>query len=67
MLEHDVERGVGVESLDRAVPHVEEVRARDVDLCSCWLDQASGHFHRAAKGSSNGQLNGDDIAHDIAR
>ena len=34
LLEHDVERGVAVESLDLAVPHVEEVRARDVDLCS---------------------------------
>jgi len=65
LLEHDVERGVAVESLDLAVPHVEEVRARNVDLCSCWLDHASGRFHRAAKGSSNGQLNGDDIAHDI--
>ena len=28
-------------------------------------DHASGRFHRAAKGSLNGQLNGDDIAHDI--
>ncbi len=67
LLEHDVERGVAVESLDLAVPHVEEVRARDVDLCSCWLDHAGGRFHRAAKGSLNGQLNGDDVAHDIAR
>jgi hypothetical protein len=38
LLEHDVERGVAVESLDLAVPHVEEVRARDVDLCSLGLD-----------------------------
>ena len=39
LLEHDVERGVAVESLDLAVPHVEEVRARDVDLCS-WITPA---------------------------
>src|SRR6266850_4386767 len=65
LLEHYVERGVAVESLDLAVPHVEEVRARNVDLCSCWLDHAGGRFHRAAKGSLNGQLNGDDVAHDI--
>ena len=32
LLEHDVERGVTVESLDLAAPHVEEVRARDVDF-----------------------------------
>ena len=49
LLEHDVERGVAVESLDLAVPHVEP----------------GGRFHRAAKGSLNGQLNGDDVAHDI--
>ena len=65
LLEHDVERGVTVESLDLAAPHVEEVRARNVDLFSCWLDHAGGRFHRAAKGSLNRQLNGDDIAHDI--
>src|SRR5580704_19416732 len=65
LLEHDVERGVAVESLDLAIPQVEEVRARNVDLCSCWLDHAGGRFHRAAKGSLNGQLNGDDVAHDI--
>src|SRR2546421_11477382 len=65
LLEHDVERGVAVESLDLSVPHVEEVRARDVGLCFCWLDHACGRFHRAAKGSLNGQLNGDYIAHDI--
>jgi len=58
--EHDVERGIAVESLDHAILHVEEVRARNVDLCSCWLDHAGGRFHRAAKGSLNGQLNGDD-------
>ena len=65
LLEHNVERGVAVESLDLAVPHVEEVRAGNVDLFSCWLDHAGGRFHRAAKGSLNGQLNGDDVAHDI--
>jgi len=65
LLEHDVKRGVAVESLDLAIPHVEEVRARDVDLCSRWLDYAGGRFHRAAKGSLNGHLNRDDVAHDI--
>src|SRR5580704_14322909 len=63
--EHDVERGVAVESLDLAVPHVEEVRARDVDLCSGWLDHTGRRFHRAAKGSLNGQFNRHDVAHDI--
>src|SRR5438477_3532275 len=65
LLQHDVERGVAVESLDLAVPHVEEIRARNVDLRSRWLDHAGGRFHRAAKGSLNGQFNGDDVAHDI--
>ena len=54
MHQHDVERGVAVESLDLAAPHVEEIRARNVDLCSRWLDHAGGRFHRAAKGSLNG-------------
>src|ERR1700756_78717 len=67
LLEHDVERRVAVESLDLAVPHVEEVRARNVDLCFCWLDHAGGRFHRAAKGSLNRQLYGYDVAHDITR
>src|ERR1700757_2714457 len=53
LFQHDIERGVAVESLDLAVPQVEEVRAWDVDLCSCWLDHASGCFHRAAKCSLN--------------
>src|ERR1700756_6016504 len=65
LLEHDVDRGVAVESLDLAVPHIEEVGAWNVDLCSCWLDHAGGGFHRAAKGSLNRQLNGDDVAHDV--
>src|SRR6516162_2450763 len=65
LLEHDVERGVAVESLDLAVLHVEEVRARNVNLCSCRLDHAGRRFHRAAKGSLNGQLNSDDVTHDI--
>ena len=34
LLEHDVERGIAVESLDLAILHIEEVRARNVDLCS---------------------------------
>ena len=42
LLEHDVERGIAVESLDLAILHIEEVRARNVDLCSCWLDHAGG-------------------------
>ena len=42
LLEHDVEGGVAVESLDLAVSHVEEVRARNIDLFSCWLDDAGG-------------------------
>jgi hypothetical protein len=46
--------GVAVESLNLAVPHVEEIRARNVDLCSCWLDHAGGRFHRAAKRSMRG-------------
>src|SRR6266576_2664870 len=64
-LDQDVERGIAVESLDLAILHVEEVRARNVDLCSCWLDHAGGRFQQAEKGSLNGQLNGDDVAHDI--
>ena len=65
LLQHDVERGVAVESLDLTVPHVEEVRARNIDLCSRWLNHAGGRFHRTAKGSLNGQFNGDDVPHDI--
>src|SRR5712664_1390845 len=65
LVQHDVERGVAVEALDLAVPHVEKIRARNVDLCSCWLDHAGGRLHRAAKGSLNGQFNGDDVAHNI--
>src|SRR5258706_4430099 len=65
LLQHDVEGGVAVEPLDLAIPQVEEIRARNVDLCSCWLDHAGGRFHRAAEGSLNGQFNGDDVAHDI--
>src|SRR5438552_4634411 len=55
LVQHDIERGVAVESLDLAVPHIEEIRARNVDLCSCWLDHAGGRFHGAAKGPLNGQ------------
>jgi hypothetical protein len=65
LLQHDVERRVTVKSLDLAIAHVEEIRARDVDLRSCWLDHAGGRFHRPAKGSLNGQFNGEDVAHDI--
>src|SRR6266542_2251095 len=67
LLEHDVERGIAVESLDLAILHVEEVRARNVDLCSCWLDHAGGRFHRAAKCSLNGQLNGEDVAVNVGK
>jgi hypothetical protein len=49
LLEHDVERGLAVESLDLAVPHMEEVRARNVDLFSCWLDHVGGRFHRSVR------------------
>ena len=65
LLQHDVERRVAVEPLDLTIPHVEEIRAGNVDLCSCWLDHAGRRFHRTAKGSLNGQFNGDDVAHDI--
>src|SRR5882672_10349396 len=65
LLQHDVERGVAVESLDLAVPHVEEVGAWTVNFYSCWVDHAGGRFHRAAKGSLNGQFNSDDVAHNI--
>ena len=51
---------LAIESLDLAVPHLEEGRTRNVDLCFCWLDHAGRRFHRDAKGPLNGQLNGDD-------
>src|SRR5258706_478714 len=65
LLQHDVERRVAVEPLDLAIPHVEEIRARNVDLGACGLDHAGGRFHRATKGSLNGQFNGEGVAHDI--
>ena len=65
MLEHDADPDVAVESLDLAVPHIEEISGRNVDSRSRWLDHAGRRFHRAAKSSPNRKLNGDDVAIDI--
>jgi len=63
--QHDAYPDVAVESLDLAVSHVEEIGRRDVDFRARWLDHTGGRLHRAAKGTLNRQLNGDDVAHDI--